>query len=165
MTQDNWFQIISLLLQFLIVPTVFFILGRRQRNSEIKKNESITESETSKTHGQVVDDAITVGHTWKEIADYKEEEIKTLEAKIGNIESEQEKTNVIVTELRELNERLVYRIQILEDRLREKEKIDQKYLKLKEYTKGLFDAYSYLSRVTRSEDVAIAKSMIPEYQE
>ena len=165
MTQDNWFQIISLLLQFLVVPTIFFILGRRQRNAEIKKNESIVESENSKVHGQVVEDAVTAGHTWKEIADYKEQEITTLENKIKIVVQDQERTNIIVSELKELNERLVYRIQILEDRLREKEKIDQKFARLKEYNKGLFDAYSYLSRVTRSEDVAIANSIIPEYKE
>lgn len=165
MTQDNWFQTISLLIQFLVIPTIFYIFGRRGRNADIKKVESSTESEATKAHGQVIDDAINVGHTWKEIADYKEGEITGLENKMKIVVEQQQKTDIVISELKEINERLIYKIQILEDRLREKEKTDQKILRLKEYTKGLSDAYNYLSRITRSEEVLIARAMIPEYKE
>ena len=143
---------------------VSYQLGKRKQNTEIENISAQTKISEAEVQSRIVDDSLDISKSWREVAEYRESQIKILNDQLKSAILKIEKQAEINNELRTLNQKLVIRVEILEEKSKDRDALTMRTTKLERYARGVYEAFNYLVDVvgiSHPDAVEIAKSKIP----
>ena len=129
----------------IVLAIIGYILGARKQKAEVRQLETTAELNTSTVHKNVVTDALATSQNWKQLAEERHAEIEELQETQRLLIERTEKQDIIIDEMRDLNYKLLNRVSILEDKIKDKDGLEIRFQKLERYSRQLYDAFIYLS--------------------